>query len=233
MAANIRRHLESRSLNTKEFADIMNFKYTTVLDWVNANTYPRIDKIEQMANYFNVDKSDLVEEYHEVNHFVSRISATASKLVAFRQEKVFNFAEKQLREQESLHKIHEPQVIYLTVTAHGFQSAGDGYFQDSDVAVDIQVPQNQIPDDYDDASIVIGDSMSPKLKDGDLLFVKYTPQVEIGQIGVFRTTKGNFVKRLQPDRLESLNPAYDDIYFTEDEEADAIGVVIDYYRKDV
>lgn len=62
MASNIRRHLDELGLNVKEFATVMGFKYTTVLDWVNANTYPRIDKIELMANFFGVEKSDLVEE---------------------------------------------------------------------------------------------------------------------------------------------------------------------------
>lgn len=33
----------------------------TFSDWVNAKTYPRIDKIEMMANYFGISKSDLVE----------------------------------------------------------------------------------------------------------------------------------------------------------------------------
>ena len=50
MASNIRRNLDKLGLNTKEFSNKLNFKYTTVLDWVNAKTYPRIDKIEKMAN---------------------------------------------------------------------------------------------------------------------------------------------------------------------------------------
>ena len=34
----------------------------TFSDWINAKTYPRIDKIELLANYFGVLKSDLVED---------------------------------------------------------------------------------------------------------------------------------------------------------------------------
>lgn len=37
-------------------------KYTTFTDWVKGNAYPRIDKIELMADYFGISKSDLVEE---------------------------------------------------------------------------------------------------------------------------------------------------------------------------
>lgn len=40
----------------------LNVPYTTFTDWVKAKTYPRIDKIEMMANYFGISKADLVEE---------------------------------------------------------------------------------------------------------------------------------------------------------------------------
>ena len=42
--------------------DDLGFKYTTFTDWVNGNKYPRIDKIEILANYFGIKKSDLIEE---------------------------------------------------------------------------------------------------------------------------------------------------------------------------
>ncbi|MGX7775892.1 helix-turn-helix domain-containing protein [Streptococcus pluranimalium] len=63
MAENIKRLLDKKGLNPRQMAIALDFKYTTVLDWVNAKTYPRIDKVEMMANFFNVAKSDLVEEY--------------------------------------------------------------------------------------------------------------------------------------------------------------------------
>lgn len=62
MSRNIKKQISKRGLNAKDFANDIGFKYTTVLDWLNAKTYPRIDKIEMMANYFNIEKSDLVEE---------------------------------------------------------------------------------------------------------------------------------------------------------------------------
>lgn len=62
MAKNIRYYMERKGLNAKDFSIELDFKYSTVLDWLNAKTYPRIDKIEMMANYFNIEKSDLVED---------------------------------------------------------------------------------------------------------------------------------------------------------------------------
>lgn len=53
----------------KERTDICNdlgFKYTTFTDWYNGNKYPRIDKIEMLAKYFGVLKSDLIEDKNGV-----------------------------------------------------------------------------------------------------------------------------------------------------------------------
>lgn len=62
MAKNIRYYMEKKGLNATDLALELDFKYSTVLDWLKANTYPRIDKIEMMANYFKIEKSDLVED---------------------------------------------------------------------------------------------------------------------------------------------------------------------------
>ena len=99
MSENIKRHLNSKGLNVKDFSEAMNFKYTTVLDWVNAKTYPRIDKIELMARYFGVDKSDLVEEYSETNSTIAEINRISSQLDESRQQVVLATANVQLKEQ--------------------------------------------------------------------------------------------------------------------------------------
>lgn len=52
-------------LNNKDRNDVCNdlgFPYTTFAEWYNGNIYPRIDKIEMLANYFRIKKSDLIED---------------------------------------------------------------------------------------------------------------------------------------------------------------------------
>lgn len=62
MADNIRYHLRLNHISQTELCGALGLKMPTFSDWVNAKTYPRIDKIELMANYFGVSKSDLVEK---------------------------------------------------------------------------------------------------------------------------------------------------------------------------
>ena len=72
MALNIKYYMEEKGIDRNTLCSDLDIKYTTLCDWLNAKTYPRIDKIELMANYFGVQKSDLVEsrsENAEIHNF--------------------------------------------------------------------------------------------------------------------------------------------------------------------
>ncbi|MFK4817235.1 helix-turn-helix domain-containing protein [Lactococcus petauri] len=67
MAENLKYELDKRGMTVANLADSLNLSYSTVRDWLKANTYPRIDKIEMMANFFNISKSDLVEKKSDLS----------------------------------------------------------------------------------------------------------------------------------------------------------------------
>jgi repressor LexA len=53
------------SLKNKNQMDLMNdlkLPSATISSWVNAKKYPRIDKMQMLADYFGILKSDLMEE---------------------------------------------------------------------------------------------------------------------------------------------------------------------------
>ena len=52
LAKNIRYLMEQKQKTRTELCEALGVKYTTLSDWVNGKTYPRIDKIERMAAYF-------------------------------------------------------------------------------------------------------------------------------------------------------------------------------------
>lgn len=62
MAKNIQYYMDKNNLTRQDMCKALGVKYTTFTDWVKGNVYPRIDKIELMANYFGISKSQLVEE---------------------------------------------------------------------------------------------------------------------------------------------------------------------------
>lgn len=64
-ANNLRYYMESKGKNQKELAEIVGVSAPTMNDWLKAKKYPRIDKIEIMAKYFGILKSDLIEDKKE------------------------------------------------------------------------------------------------------------------------------------------------------------------------
>lgn len=60
---NLQRYILKSGKERKEIALALGVSYSTFTDWVNGNKYPRIDKIEMLADYFGIKKSDLIEEY--------------------------------------------------------------------------------------------------------------------------------------------------------------------------
>lgn len=247
MASNIRKHLDRLGLNVKDFANEMNFKYSTVLDWVNAKTYPRIDKIELMANYFKVEKADLIESAKSKQNITkvnfdprqAILLSNYNKLNDNRKNKLVQVSEKLLSEEQGkVIDICEKRAEYdtrkrVSLPAPGKVSAGTGYWQEDDYDTMVDFDADEIPDEdeYDTIAIVVGHSMEPKIKNGDFLFIKLTDQVDLNKIGIFKVNGENYVKKLKDDYLESLNKEYDDIPLSENDDIRTIGEVVDIYRE--
>ena len=85
MARNIKRLMDKKGVTNQQICEDLGFKYTTFLDWIKAVTYPRIGKIEAMADYFGVLKSDLIEEKQAEEKPANDDGLTASQreLIAF------------------------------------------------------------------------------------------------------------------------------------------------------
>ena len=58
---NLQYYMDLHNINRYDLCAALGFKYSTVSEWLSAKKYPRIDKIEIMANYFDIQKSDLIE----------------------------------------------------------------------------------------------------------------------------------------------------------------------------
>lgn len=61
-AKNLDRYMKIKNISQKELAEIVGVSPASVNEWIKAKKYPRIDKIEIMAKYFGILKSDLIEE---------------------------------------------------------------------------------------------------------------------------------------------------------------------------
>lgn len=60
-AENLNYYMRRNKINRNKICSDLGFNYTTVREWTNGTAYPRIDKIESLATYFGISKSDLIE----------------------------------------------------------------------------------------------------------------------------------------------------------------------------
>lgn len=61
-ARNLAFYIERSGKTQKELSLIWDIPTSTINNWVMGKKYPRMDKIELMANYFGILKSDLIED---------------------------------------------------------------------------------------------------------------------------------------------------------------------------
>ena len=65
-ASNLRRYMELNEKSRKDVSDAIGVSYYTFTDWINGKKFPRMDKVEKLANYFGILKSDLIEDKTEM-----------------------------------------------------------------------------------------------------------------------------------------------------------------------
>lgn len=61
-AYNLKRYMDEAGKTRRDICNALGISYFTVSSWVNGTKYPRMDKVEMLAQYFGISKSDLIEE---------------------------------------------------------------------------------------------------------------------------------------------------------------------------
>lgn len=74
------------ALHKKSRSDVcrdLGISYYTFSDWVKGKKYPRMDKVEMLANYFGVLKSELIENKETPTVNDDGLSENMRKLIEF------------------------------------------------------------------------------------------------------------------------------------------------------
>lgn len=183
MAKNIQYYMDKYEKSRQDMCDALGVKYTTFTDWVKGNSYPRIDKIELMANYFGISKADLVEEH---------ISGAPSKK-------------------------HGVIINVLGRVAAGIPIEAVEEIIDTE---EISAEMARTGEFF--GLRIHGDSMEPRMCEGDVVIVRKQDDAESGEI-VIATVNGSDAtcKRLRKYRdgieLISNNPAYSPMFYSNKE----------------
>lgn len=121
--------------------------------------------------------------------------------------------------------IDEVKIIHLPKSVLKV-SAGSGNWLDEQQLESVSVVDTPVARKANLILEVDGDSMSPMYENGDNVFVRTQPDIEIGNIGIFIVDGNGYIKKLGKDRLISVNPEYDDIFPTEYSDFRCVGKVL-------
>lgn len=90
LSKNLKYYIEKSGKDRRELAEIWGFPYSTITEWINGRKYPRIDRIEIMADYFGILKSDLIEEKTEEHREMQKNNDILSNIIVrLRTDEVF------------------------------------------------------------------------------------------------------------------------------------------------
>jgi repressor LexA len=95
---NLKRFRALEGKSRKDVCEDLGYSYFTFSDWVNGKKMPRMDKVEQLANYFGILKSDLIEEKKEtITENGNGLSESKKQLLALAESCTEEDAEKLLQ----------------------------------------------------------------------------------------------------------------------------------------
>ncbi|HGK1753363.1 TPA: XRE family transcriptional regulator [Streptococcus pneumoniae] len=185
---------------------------------------PKKDTMFDLANAFGISIDDLFPQIRKDSSTkISTIQTIYDELKPLRQDKVLNYAEKQLDEQrneeetkinevsEKVVSLYQVEVVSETAAACGF-NYGFGYDDTNRETIEI----DEQPPRHDIATKVSGDSMQPDYQDGDILYlVDKGLTTYNGDLAVIAYGDRSYFKKIYTEngrlRLVSLNDKYEDI----------------------
>lgn len=97
-SANLKRYVKLSGKMHKDVAKAVGVCKGTFCDWMNGRSYPRMDKVQKLADYFGITKSDLVEKYVEQEE---------------QDQETIEFAQKLQELYSNFHKIPEEKRKFL------------------------------------------------------------------------------------------------------------------------
>jgi len=108
-AENLKRYMEINGKTRRDVSEAIGVSYYTFTDWVKGKKYPRMDKVEKLAAYFGILKSDLIEVKTAEHRKMQKKNDTLSDIVIRMQtDDVF------LSAVESLYKLDQKKLLSIS-----------------------------------------------------------------------------------------------------------------------
>lgn len=235
---------EKGTTPTKFVTNILNLSSSKVTAWKNGSI-PKYEILNSIANYFNVSIGTLFDgkgncspmkklsaDEQELIEIYSNLSSENKVRIRERAIVLAELEKPVAKEPVAVEEPEEHETIFIEFSTLKV-SAGSGEPLIDDSYPDfIEVKKSNLTENANFAVKVNGESMMPHFKNGDIVLVRSQPYVNIGEIGIFVIDGNGYIKERGDDRLISINPRYDDIYFEEGQDIRCKGLVIGTLEED-
>ena len=201
----------ARNMSLDDVGEKIGVGRSTIGNYETGFRYPKKEKLEALADLFNVDLDYLTgrsDTMRRVSFDDDRLLYVFHKLNTQGKEKAIDNVEAlSMMPGYSNNTVQMPVIKEDTsYNAGQFAASGRGVYIDGIPGEIIKVKNK--PDDATFVIGVTGDSMEPTYYDGDEVYVKKQKDLEFNEIGLWQIGSEFFIKEYGPDGLRSHNPKY-------------------------
>ncbi len=223
-----------KSLTQEQLAKIVGVTKGAIANYENNTSHPKEHIIYDLMKALDVDANFLFQDFviskvdyatpYEMEHLIKKYRAIdehGKEIVDAVLDIEHQRCLKEIRDAkvrrntEESTEIGAESVRYVVQQYTSPMSAGTGQLAGQEAPENIYLTKAP-PRGTSYIAPVSGDSMAPTYENGDLLFIHATPEIGMGQIGVFLMDGQQWVKELGNGVLISHNKGYSPIPMTED-----------------
>ena len=205
-------------MTQKDIADQLGISYQAYSAWERGVKEPSKEKVQRLEQILRVPKGYFTEI--EIVRLYNTLSNKGKKQVV---EYARDLVQKEriqsaISVSENLYEYH----VYEKMSA----GIGASVYDDQDY--DTVYFDEELAHDF--ASWVSGDSMEPKYQNGSVALIRETGFDYDGAVYAVVCNNQTYIKRVYREeeglRLVSINPRYDDIFISYDEDPRVVGIIV-------
>lgn len=209
---------KERKMTQKDIADQLGISYQAYSAWERGVKEPSKEKVQRLEQILRVPKGYFTEI--EIVRLYNTLSNKG-------KNQVVEYARDLVQKEKNQPVISVSENLY-EYHVYEKMSAGIGASVYDDQNYDTVYFNEELAHDF--ASWVSGDSMEPKYQNGSVALIRETGFDYDGAVYAIVCNNQTYIKRVYREeeglRLVSINPRYDDILISYDEDPRVVGVIV-------
>jgi len=205
-------------MTQKDIADRLGISYQAYSAWERGVKKPSKEKVKQLEQILNVQKGYFTE---------IEIVRLYNNLTDKGKNQALSYVRNLVQKEQCKNVISISEKLY-EYRVYEKMSAGIGSSVYNDQDYDTVYFDKELAHDF--ASWVFGDSMEPKYQNGSVVLIRETGFDYDGAVYAVVCNSQTYIKRVYREehglRLVSINPKYQDIFLSHDEDPRIVGIIV-------